>query len=287
MAVTDKLFVLFQRVLPKTLLGRIAYRVSRSRRPWLKNALIRCFVRAYAVDTTEMGLANPIDYPSFNAFFTRELCAGARPIDEHPDAICSPADGTVQQIGHIEEGQLFQAKGIFYRLTDLLGVDRQDTVAFAGGAFLTIYLAPHNYHRVHMPLEGVISGMRYLPGRRLAVNEATVRSVPGLFAVNERLAVFCGGDRGPYWIVFVGAMNVASISTAWAGEVLPHTHGEPYRQAYDDAQAVALRKGDYCGHFNMGSTVIIVLPDQTVAWDPALAPGDPLRVGQRVGTLLR
>lgn len=283
-AVSDQLFAFVQRLIPTRLLGRLVYRISRSRRKWLKNGLIRLFCRAFAVDTTEMDRPDPCDYPSFNAFFTRELRPGARTVDDDPIAVCSPADGTVQQIGHMTGGQLIQAKGIEYSLSDLLGLSAADTSAFAAGAYLTIYLAPHNYHRVHMPVDGSVTGMNYLPGRRLAVNQATARTIPGLFAGNERLACDCLGQRGPYWLIFVGAMNVASISTAWAGEVLPGT-GRP--ESCRPVADTALNKGDYCGHFNMGSTVILIFPNNTVAWDPGLNPGAALRVGQRVGSLIQ
>jgi phosphatidylserine decarboxylase len=280
----DRLFVGFQRALPAHLLGRLVYRLSRSQRPWLKNTLIRLFVRAYRVDTTEMDEREPCDYRSFNAFFTRSLKPGARTIDPDPGTICSPADGTVQQIGYLRAGQLLQVKGLEYGLVDLLGVSATALPVFEAGAFLTIYLAPHNYHRVHMPTDGSISRMIYAPGKRLAVNEATARTVPGLFAGNERLACDCTGQRDPFWLVFVGAMNVASISTEWAGEVLPYPMRAKGPQSLPVEPAAVLSKGEYCGHFNMGSTVVLVFPNDSVQWDPSLGPGAPLRVGQAVGS---
>jgi len=279
------LFVRLQYLLPTRLLGRLVYRISRSRRTGLKNALIRIFVRLYAVDTSEMDRPLPCEYPSFNDFFTRSLKDGARPVDPDPTAICSPADGTVQQVGRIQQGQLLQAKGINYSLARLLGIDDDAAAQFDNGAFLTIYLAPHNYHRVHMPLDGTVRSMCYLPGKRLAVNKITADSVAGLFAGNERLSCYCDGPRGPFWLVFVGAMNVASITTAWSGETLPVSNGGRFRRDYTGQQAPKLNKGDYCGHFNMGSTVIIALPPDTVDWSPALTLGASLRVGQRVGSL--
>jgi len=284
-SLTNTLFVKLQYLVPSRMLGRLTYRISRSRRPWLKNMLIRIFVRLYAVDTSEMDRPAPCDYPSLNAFFTRSLQAGARPVDADPLAICSPADGTVQQVGRIRQGQLIQAKGINYSLAGLLGIDDGAAGRFNNGGFLTIYLAPQDYHRVHMPLDGSVRSMRYLPGKRLAVNKRTADSVPGLFAGNERLSCCCEGPRGPFWLVFVGAMNVASVSTAWSGETLPVSNGGRFRQDYADQHVPKLNKGDYCGHFNMGSTVIIALPPDTVNWDPALTPGTKVRVGQRVGIL--
>lgn len=284
-ALTDNLFVAFQRVLPTRLLGWLVYRLSRSESRWLKNTLIRLFVRAYGVDTTEMDRPSARDYPSFNAFFSRALRPGARVTDQDPGAICSPADGTVQQIGYLANGQLLQIKGIEYALVDLLGVADSTLPAFDTGAFLTIYLAPYNYHRVHMPSDGSIDTMIYAPGKRLAVNQTTARTVPGLFAGNERLACDCRGRPGPYWLVFVGAMNVASISTAWAGEVLPVPGGARAPQTLRVEPAAELKKGEYCGHFNMGSTVILIYPNDSVRWDPALQPETVLQVGQKVGSL--
>jgi len=284
---TDNLFVGFQRLLPTRLLGKLVYRLSRSRRPWLKNTLIRLFLSAYRVDTTEMDKNDPCDYLSFNAFFTRALKPGARTFATDPEAICSPADGLVQQIGYLQAGQLLQAKGIEYGLADLLGVAATELPAFDAGAFVTIYLAPHNYHRVHMPSDGSIDNMIYVPGKRLAVNRTTARAVPGLFAGNERLACHCQTQAEPYWLVLVGAMNVASISTAWGGEVLPFPRRARTPQSLDVQPAAELKKGEYCGHFNMGSTVILIYPNDSVRWDPALRAGNTLQVGQKVGSMTR
>ncbi len=274
------LFIRFQQLLPGKTLGRLSYKLSRSQNRWLKNFLIWIFIRLYPVDVTEMDEPTPFAYSSFNEFFTRSLKAGARPVTANPSAICCPADGLVQQIGHITDGRLLQAKGISYRLVDLLGIDM--TEEFDGGAFLTIYLAPHNYHRVHAPLSGELRRVHYIPGKRYAVNKTTARALPGLFAKNERLACLCAGQPCPYWLVLVGAMNVCSISTAWSGEI--EAGDSPQQRTFADDQAT-INKGDYFGHFNMGSTVIIVFPRDTVSWDPRLRPGTSLRVGQKIGYL--
>lgn len=280
---TERLFVALQYILPKRLIGRVVYHATRSRIGWLKNALIGAFVRAFDVDTGEMDRPDARDYPSFNAFFTRALAPGARPIDPDPAAVCCPADGRLQQCGRIEDGQLFQAKGIGYRLDTLLGVDRSEVAHFDGGRFMTIYLAPYNYHRVHAPTPGNVRRMNFIPGELFSVNQTTAGRIRGLFARNERVA--CEIVDGPfdYWLVFVGAFNVASMSTAWAGEIAPT--GELLRTAYESADRHALAAGDYCGHFNMGSTVILAYPPNAVEWDPGLTPGDTLRVGRRVGRL--
>jgi len=274
------LFIRFQQLLPAKALGRLSYRLSRSQYRWLKNFLIWIFIRLYPVEISEMDEPTPFAYSSFNEFFTRSLKAGARPITANPSGICCPADGVVQQIGHIADGQLLQAKGISYRLVDLLGVDT--AAEFDGGAFLTIYLAPHNYHRVHAPLSGVLRRVHYIPGKCYAVNKMTAQALPGLFAKNERLACLCNGQPCPYWLVLVGAMNVCSISTAWSGEIEPGD--SPHQRTFADDQTT-INKGDYFGHFNLGSTVIIVFPRDTVRWDPRLSAGTSLRVGQEIGYL--
>lgn len=280
---TDRLFTALQYVLPKRALGRAVYRLTRTRVEWLKNLLIRVFIRLFPVDLNEMAVNDPCDFASFNEFFTRELKLGSRPIDPDPRTVCCPADGIIQQLGQIEAGQLLQAKGIDYSLRQLLDTDAADAARFDGGQFLTIYLAPHNYHRVHAPSAGRVGRMNFIPGELFSVNKATARHIPGLFARNERVAYHCVGDDLEYWLVFVGAMNVASISTAWSGEIAAER--SPRQTVYAQHDAYALERGDYCGHFNMGSTVIVVYPPATVSWDATLCAGDPVRANQVVGRL--
>ncbi len=279
----ERLWVLVQRMLPVRLLGALVYRLTRSRTPWLKNGLIRGFMRAFPVDRTEMDQENPYAYASFNDFFTRELKPGARPIDPDPSAICCPSDGTVQQAGHLNDGMLLQAKGMDYRLGQLLDEHARDIARFANGAYLTIYLAPHNYHRVHAPLAGTLRQMNFIPGTRFSVNQATARNVPALFARNERIACYCSDGPLDYWLVLVGAMNVASINTAWAGEI--ETGRSARHTTYAAPAGPVLARGDYFGHFNMGSTVIIIFPSDRVTWNNLLQPGHPLRMGQQIGRL--
>lgn len=282
-SVTDKLFVDLQYILPARLMGMVTHRLARSRRGWLKNTLIRLFTRLFAVDENEMELARAVDYPSFNAFFTRKLKPGARPIDADPRSICSPVDGTVQQVGRVSAGQLLQAKNMSFTAARLLGAEPADLAPFEGGACMTAYLAPHNYHRVHAPLDGTLRRMHFIPGARFSVNQATANAIPGLFARNERAACLFEGRHGPYWLVFVGAMNVASISTAWADEIIGD--GSLRRTDYDGDTAPSFNKGDYIGHFNLGSTIIMLFPRDLVTWDPALQPADALTVGRRIGSL--
>jgi phosphatidylserine decarboxylase len=236
------------------------------------------------VDTAEAVLPTPQGFASFKDFFTRALRPGARPADPDPAAIVSPADGTIQQIGPIADDQLLQVKGQTYGLAELFGGDRDALRTYRGGAFATIYLAPWNYHRVHMPLGGRVLAMNYLPGALWSVNAATARQVPGLFARNQRLICHCAGRPGAFAVILVGAMNVGSISTAWAGEVLPRTPRRAERWDYAHADpALDLPRDALLGQFNLGSTVIVVVPPGVAQWDPGLAAGMRVRVGQRLG----
>lgn len=281
----DRIFVAAQRLAPARLICRAIYAISRSRNRQLKNALIRGFVWLYQVDLSEAELPVPDGYPNFNAFFTRALKPGARPPDADPAAVVSPADGAVQQHGTIEGGRLLQVKGIDYGLDELFGADERAVLRYAGGAFITIYLAPWNYHRVHMPLAGAIRSMRYVPGSLWSVNPATARRVPGLLARNERLICHCAAPWGEFAVVLVGALNVSSISTVWAGEVLPGLRRRATTWDYG-AHPPQLERGALLGQFNLGSTVIVVLPPNCVTWDPAICAGRPVRVGQRLGRCL-
>ena len=285
--ISDNLYVSLQRLLPTGAMARIVYKLARSRRIWLKNALIQGFVRLYGVDVEEADAPVPDGYSSFNSFFSRALKPGARPVDGDFDGICSPVDGTVQQLGSIHQGQLLQAKRFTYSLNELLGQNTEFSARYENGSFLTVYLAPHNYHRVHSPIAGTVRKMVYIPGKRLAVNRTTAQQVPGLFAGNLRLVLDCRGPWGPFAVVLVGAMNVSSISTAWAGEVLPPQPGIEHSWTYDRETAVQLDKGDHLGHFNLGSTVIVIMPPDTVIWEPFVRPDVQLTTGQRIGTLSR
>ncbi len=281
-AITDRLFVTLQTAVPARMLGKLVHRLARSRRPWLKNALIRSYAALFDIDESEMTAAHCVDYPSWNAFFTRELRPDARPIDPDPDAVCSPTDGAVQRAGAIIDGRMLQAKDMFFTTAKLLGIEPAEAAGFDGGSFATIYLAPHNYHRVHAPLAGTLRQMNFIPGRRYSVNRATADAIPGLFARNERIACRFDGPGGPYWVVFVGAMNVASISTAWCGEVC--SGGKPTITHYRHDHTPSFDKGDYIGHFNLGSTVILVFPRGAVSWAGDLEAGSPVRVGRRIGS---
>ena len=278
------LFVGLQYILPKHLLTAFIWRVARIRHVATKNFLITRFVSIYKVDIEEVKLKVPDDFASFNEFFVRELQDGAREIDDNPDSIVSPVDGTVSVAERIRENILIQAKGIDYSLGDLIATDLEQADAYINGSFATIYLAPYNYHRVHIPFDGELLAARYVPGDLFSVNQATVARVDGLFRRNERLVMHFKTAFGPAVVIFVGALNVGSISTPWSGELRPRKAGVV--DVLDLAKAPRkLSKGDLLGWFNMGSTVIVLLPPGACEWDSDLQPGAALRLGEAIGQL--
>ena len=275
-------FVVFQYLLPRHWLTAVIYRIARIRNTRVKDFLIKQFVRLYDVDTEEIKLAPPQDFPTFNDFFVRELSDGAREIDKNPGSIISPVDGTVSVTGTLRGDNLLQAKGINYSLDDLLSIDLEDSASYINGRFATIYLAPYNYHRVHAPFDGELVAARYVPGDLFSVNDATVSKVAGLFRRNERLIMHFRTTHGPAALIFVGALNVGSISTPWSGEIRPRKAG--IVDAIDiSAHDANVLKGDLLGWFNMGSTVILLLPDGACEWDEDLESGDAVRMGQPIG----
>ena len=279
-------FVALQHLLPQHGISRLVLAATRSRSPHFKNALIRLFVRGFRPDMSDAVLTDPTAYASFNEFFTRALRAGARPVDTDPRAIVSPVDGTVSEAGALTSDRLLQAKGHDYTLRALLGGNSAWERTFAGGSFATIYLAPYNYHRIHMPLPGELRESFYVPGRLFSVNRTTAQLVPGLFSRNER--VFCGFDAGgtPWAIILVGALNVGSMATVWHGDVTPRKHREVTALPVTDVLApITLTKGDEMARFNMGSTIILLLPAGAAAWNTSLTAGRTVRMGERIGTL--
>jgi phosphatidylserine decarboxylase len=280
----SRLFVAVQYLLPRHLLTALVRRIARIRAPAVKNRLIKWFVRAFDVELDEVKLEVPGDFATFNEFFVRELKEDARPIDDDDDAIVSPVDGTVSYAGTIRGDMLFQAKGIDYTLEDLLATDLDEAARYVNGRFATIYLAPYNYHRVHAPLAGELVAARYVPGDLFSVNEKTVARVPGLFRRNERLVMHLRTRSGPAVLIFVGALNVGSISTPWTGEIRPRKSG--IVEVLDlSAHPTGVDRGDLLGWFNMGSTVILLMPEGTCAWDDDLDPGATLRMGEDIGEL--
>lgn len=268
-----------QRLLPKTLIAAAVYRIARSRRGWLKNALIRWFIRQFRVAMGEAALTRPEDYASFNDFFTRALKTGARPLGGGEDRIVSPVDGVLMQFGRLVDGELLQAKGMTYSVEDLLDERGAAAEIYREGSFANIYLAPPYYHRVHMPVAACLTRTRYVPGERFSVNAATSRVIEGLFRRNERVVCHFETPTGPLALVLVGALNVASISTVADGEIASGAA----RQWHHDPP-LPLGRGEEIGRFNLGSTVIVLFPPGVAAWDAALDPGRLLMMGEAIGT---
>ncbi len=279
----DRLFTGLQRILPTRWLSMQVYRITQIRHVGFKNALIKLFMRGFTIDLSEAQYSAPEFYDSFNHFFTRALKPGMRPLPADPRALASPVDGTISQFGEIRDGQIFQAKGHTYSVVELLGGDVEAAQAFMNGQFCTIYLAPYNYHRIHMPLTGLLRGWSYVPGRLFSVNAATARAMPNLFARNERVNTFFDTEAGIFGLTMIGALFVGSMETVWTGQITPpHERGEP--AFYAPMQPRQLVRGDEMGRFNMGSTVILLMQPGAIDWDSGLQPGQAVRMGQSLGT---
>ncbi|HXY97112.1 MAG TPA: archaetidylserine decarboxylase [Steroidobacteraceae bacterium] len=283
-----RLFVGLQYLLPQHLLSGVVHWLARVQLSWVKNALIDNFVVNYRPDLGEAEESDPRKYTSFNAFFTRALRPGARTVDASPTALVSPVDGTVSQIGRTDGSSLVQAKGLSYTLESLLDEAAPSWApAFRGGAYATLYLAPHNYHRIHMPLAGTLQAAWYVPGDLFSVNATTAAQVPGLFARNERVVcVFADGTLS-FGLVLVGALFVGSMSTVWHGDVTPRSPRVRGNLALDFVRtSLTLEKGAEMGRFNMGSTVILLLPPGRSEWLGEFVPGAPVRMGQALARLV-
>jgi phosphatidylserine decarboxylase len=286
--VSEKLFVLFQHLLPKRALTVLAGRLAGARWGVFTHAMIRRFIRRYGVNMEEAADPDVRSYDSFNAFFTRALKPGARPIS-HADFVC-PVDGAISQFGSIEHDQIFQAKGHAYSTTALLGGDEALASEFENGDFATIYLSPRDYHRIHMPSAGRLRRMIHVPGELFSVNPATARGVPGLFARNERVVCIydipCEGDDGiemrPFALVLVGATIVGSMATVWHGVVNPPRPGQVREWVYDE-QDVQQFKGEEMGCFLLGSTVVMLWPRDTIRFNPQWMPEKAVRMGETMG----
>ena len=266
-----------QHVLPKRGLTAVAGRFAGARAGAATQAAIRRFIAYYGVNMAEAAEADPAAYTSFNDFFTRALKPGARPLAQ-AELVC-PVDGAVSQFGPINGERIFQAKGHEYTASELVGGDATLAAHFHGGHFATLYLAPKDYHRIHMPCDGRLLRMVHVPGSLFSVNPATALGVPGLFARNERVVCVFEGQRGPWVLVLVGATIVGSMATVWHGVVNPRRSGKPREWSYTDQQIV-LRQGDEMGRFLLGSTVVMLFPPGPLSWNPAWAPGATVRMGE-------
>jgi len=280
---SDRAFVALQLCLPTRWLSLLVFKATQLRKPGFKNGLIRLFLRGYTIDLSEAEHERIENYESFNHFFTRALKPGARPMPADAQAFVSPVDGTISQFGTIDEDRIIQAKGHTYSLYDLLPGD-VDASDFVGGEFCTIYLAPYNYHRIHMPIDGRLKHWNYVPGRLFSVNAATARALPNLFTRNERLNARFDTPAGPVALSMVGALFVGSLETVWSGRVTPpHLRRSNDGGPYTTMQPVELARGAEMGRFNMGSTVILLAARGAIRWADGLAPGQPVRLGTTLG----
>ena len=278
------ILVFLQYLIPKYLITAILRFLSRISNRKIKDFFIIKFISFYEIDIEDVKKEVPKDFKTFNDFFIRELYDEARPIIDNTDTIISPVDGFVSSAGKIQQNKIFQAKKFDYSLDDLIATDLEQAETYINGQYVTIYLAPFNYHRVHAPLDGQLLAARYIPGDLFSVNQATVDRVNGIFRRNERLVMHFRTDYGPIVLVFVGALNVGSISTPWTGEILPRKKG--IVEALDLSNYRSnIKKGDLLGWFNMGSTVILLLPKNFCKLNENLLKGNSLKMGMEIGNL--
>ena len=280
---SNRLAVLPQYLLPKQALTWLAGKIASARAGTWTTALINWFIGRYQVNMTEAANPDPASYASFNEFFTRALRADARPLA--PSVLICPVDGAISQFGRIERDRIFQAKGHDYTCAALLGGDAALAAPFVDGLFATLYLSPRDYHRIHMPCDGRLTRMVHVPGDLLSVNPTTARGVPGLFARNERVVCLFESAHGPFALVLVGATIVGSMTTVWHGVVNPPRPGQVRTWHYEQAP-VALRQGDEMGRFLLGSTVVLLVPKGPLRFNPAWAPGRPIRLGEAMADTL-
>lgn len=278
LSIKDRLFVASQYLAPHHTLSRLASALAESEWGPLKRRFIKTFARHYQVDMSEAERPNFDDYRNFNDFFTRSLTADARTFPEDASTLCSPVDGNVSQAGAITDGRIIQAKQQSFTVTELLGGDAEQARRYKDGEFATLYLAPKDYHRIHMPCDGTLIRTTFVPGRLFSVNGTTAEAVPRLFARNERLVCEFETDRGHMAMVLVGAMIVASIETTWAGVVAPMRR-QIQHQNYNNPK-LTFKRGEEMGRFRLGSTVVMLFEPNSITWAESIAPGKPIKLGQ-------
>jgi phosphatidylserine decarboxylase len=278
--------ILLQHILPHHLISRTVLWFTRIRFRPVKNALTSLFMRGFRPDMSDAEITDPYAFESFNAFFTRALRAGTRPLAGDSLTLISPVDGTMSQLGAIDDHSILQAKGHSYTLQDLLaGAAAEWAPRFRGGQFATIYLAPYNYHRIHMPADGTLQAVWYVPGRLFSVNTTAAALVPNLFARNERLVLLFEGPCGAFAVIFVGALNVGSMATVWHGDVTPRRPRRVTSIAAPAGADLFRARGAEIGRFNMGSTVVLLFAKDRVTLARGLASGATMRLGQELGTI--
>ncbi len=280
---SDTLAVLPQYLIPKQALTALAGKFASARAGTTTTAAIRWFVKRYQVNMAEAANPDIGSYATFNDFFTRALKDGARPLAQA--ALLSPVDGAISQFGRIEKDQIFQAKGHTYSTTALVGGDAKLAAQFQDGHFATLYLSPKDYHRIHMPCDGVLRRMIYVPGDLFSVNPTTARGVPGLFARNERVVCVFDSAHGPFVLTLVGATIVGSMATVWHGLVNPPRPGTLWERSYA-GDAVRLAQGAEMGRFLLGSTVVMLFPAGPLSFNPQWAPTGAIRMGEKMGAFI-
>ena len=277
------LFILFQHLVPQHLLSRLVGYVANSQ--FFSRPFIYFFSRHYGIDLSEAEVEDLGAYPTFNAFFTRALKAGARPLPTETGCIVSPADGEISQSGRIVKDRIFQAKGQDYSVSKLLACTPQQGAKFTDGYFAKVYLSPKDYHRVHMPLKGALLQTTYVPGKLFSVNQKTAESVPELFAVNERLVCLFDTEAGQMALVLVGAMIVAGIETVWSGHVCPERGNTSITTVAFEKDQVTLSTGDEMGRFKLGSTAIVLFEKDSIELAANMTSGCKVKMGQLMATI--
>jgi phosphatidylserine decarboxylase len=284
----DSLKIALQYILPKHLISRLVGSLAAAEAGKLTTGLIKLFIKQYGVNMSEALYSDPEHYSSFNEFFTRELKPDARTICDDEDQLAMPVDGAVSQLGDIKHDSIFQAKGHNYSLTTLLGGKPEVAAPFKDGKFATIYLSPKDYHRIHMPIDGTLTDMLYIPGELFSVSPLTAQRVPGLFARNERVVAIFNTEIGKFALVLVGATIVASIETVWAGTISPPTgkNVQHWQYPLEGEHAVHLKKGQEMGRFKLGSTIVACFEANRLEFSE-LAEGDPTRLGELFATVTK
>ncbi len=277
----DSLKIFLQYVLPKHLVSVLAGKLADVKQPWVKNTFIKRFAKAYNIDMSNAIQPELTEYPCFNDFFTRAIKLDSRPIDPDQSSFCSPVDGAMSQFGKIEQGDIVQAKNHSYSALELLGGDQRHAERFEQGEFCTIYLAPKDYHRIHMPCDGKLTEMLHVPGQLFSVNPLTAQNVPKLFARNERVVCLFDTEFGKMAMVLVGATIVGSIETVWEGNITPPTRKQIKRWQYQEGE-VSLAKGEEMGRFKLGSTVVLLMENKDWQWDQSIELEKSLVLGQKL-----
>ena len=272
-------------LLPQHFLSSLIHWFMRIKHTGFKNLQINQFIKLFNVNMSEAVHKNSADFVDFNHFFTRQLKADVRSDLTDHNELCCPVDGAISELGNIEDEQLIQAKGHYFNLSELLAGDQSLTDTFRNGKFATIYLSPRDYHRIHMPIDGTLQDMLHVPGQLFGVNKASVKTIPRLFARNERVISLFETPAGPMALIQVGAIFVSSIETTWQGVVTPPRRKQVQRWSYDKQNQSTIMKFEEMGRFNMGSTVVLLFVKDAIEWDKELQPDLPVQMGQLLGKI--